>query len=73
MLRDDKRQLSKSTSGSADLAITRTESAFDITCYRCGRTGGREIEIELPSRSVSPMSCGLGFPTGGGFKAQSCS
>jgi hypothetical protein len=49
MLRNGKRPISKSTSGSPDLPITRSESAFDVTCHRCGRQGeAREIEIELP-------------------------
>lgn len=49
MFRDDKRQITKHVAGSAELPITRIESAFTITCYHCGRqTEGREIEIELP-------------------------
>jgi hypothetical protein len=49
MLRSTKRQISKTISGSPELPITRTESAFALTCYRCGRDAeGREIEIELP-------------------------
>jgi|SRR5690606_15501145 len=49
MFRDDRRQISKKVSGSPELPITRTESAFDIECYRCKRqTEAREIEIEMP-------------------------
>lgn len=49
MFRNGKRPITKTTSGSPDLPIVRSESAFDLTCYRCGRQAeAREIEIELP-------------------------
>jgi hypothetical protein len=48
MWQKNKREISKTTSGT-DLPTVRTESAFDIACGRCGRKAeGREIAIELP-------------------------
>src|ERR1051325_1626205 len=48
MLPGKRRQISKTTSGSPELPVTRTETAFPIECYRCGRDAeAREIEVTL--------------------------
>jgi hypothetical protein len=74
MLRNGTRQISRSTSGSADLPITRTESAFDVTCHRCGRQAeAREIEIELPKALGQKNLMWTASPTAGGSRVPSCS
>jgi hypothetical protein len=65
MGRTGKRPISKTSSGSPEQPITRTESALDVTCHRCGREAkAREIEVELSTLGAGRNSCGPRIPGG---------